>query len=126
LIVRVVTARVKPGRANHFNALIRQQLPIMRQQSGLVYVKLARRLEVDGSEEVVLFEEWLDPPSVYAWAGPELSRPRLPAGAEEETVEVTVTHYEALDIDEQGIPQAARLAGAGGGGSGGHAEVPAA
>ena len=48
---------------------MRKLLPIMREQPGLVYLKLARRLEADGGEEVVLFEEWRDPDSVYAWAG---------------------------------------------------------
>jgi hypothetical protein len=56
LIVRVLRASVEPGRVGHFNALIRQQLPILREQKGLVYVKLARRLEIDGGEEVILFE----------------------------------------------------------------------
>jgi hypothetical protein len=99
VIIRVVTARVKPGRASHFNALNRKQLPDMREQPGLVYVKLARRLEVDGSEEVVLFEEWRDPPSVYAWAGPDISKPRLPIGSEDELLDLRVMHYEALDQD---------------------------
>jgi heme-degrading monooxygenase HmoA len=107
LIVRVLTARVKPGRVNQFNAQIRQQQQILRQQPGLVYVKLARRLEPDGSEEVILFEEWRDPQSVYAWAGADLSKPRLLPGSEEELVELTVTHYEALDLttgEPPGLP----------------------
>ena len=51
MIVRVLSARVRPGRASHFNALIREQQDILRAQPGLVYVKLARRLEADGSED---------------------------------------------------------------------------
>jgi len=43
---------------------MRQQLPILRDHSGLVYVKLARRLEPDGGEEVILFEEWRDATSL--------------------------------------------------------------
>jgi len=104
VIVRVLTARVKPGRASHFNALIRAQQDILREQPGLVYVKLARRLEVDGSEEVVLFEEWRDPQSLYTWAGGDLSKPRLPPGWEDEVFGVEVTHYEALDLGPDDIP----------------------
>jgi len=107
VIVRVLTARVKPGRASQFNALIRQQLPIMREQPGLVYVKLARRLEPDGGEEVILFEEWRDSDAVYSWAGGNLIRPRLLPGAEEELLDVTVVHYEALDLTPEGIPESA-------------------
>ena len=69
----------------------------MRGQPGLEYVKLARRVEADGGEEVVLFEEWLDAASMYAWVGPNLSEPRLVEGARELVEELTITHYEALD-----------------------------
>ena len=105
MIVRVLTARVKPGRASQFNALIRQQLPLMREQPGLLYVKLARRLEPDGGEEVILFEEWRDADSVYQWAGGNLARPRLLPGAEDELIDARVTHYEALDLSPEGIPE---------------------
>jgi heme-degrading monooxygenase HmoA len=69
----------------------------MRGQPGLEYVKLARRVEADGGEEVVLFEEWRDATSMYAWVGPNLSEPRLVDGARELVEELTITHYEALD-----------------------------
>ena len=100
MIVRVLTARVKPGEANQFNALIRDQLPALRAQPGLVYAKLARRFESDGSEEVILFEEWRDPDAVYGWAGPDLSKPRLLPGSEELLLDLRVVHYEALDLDD--------------------------
>jgi hypothetical protein len=109
VIVRVLTARVKPGRASHFNALIRQQQDFLRAQPGLVYIKLARRLEPDGSEEVVLFEEWRDPPSLYAWAGLDIKKPRLPPGWEDEVFVVTVTHYEALDLGPEDLETVAKL-----------------
>lgn len=125
MIVRVLTIQVRPGRVGQFNSAMRRQLPIMRQQPGLVYLKLARRLDADGGEEVVLFEEWRDPDSVYGWAGHDLSRPKLLPGAEEAAGEVRVTHYEALDITEdEPASDAASEAGsgeqsgrAGGGGS---------
>jgi len=85
--------------------MIRQQLPLMREQPGLLYVKLARRLEPDGGEEVILFEEWRDADAVYQWAGGNLARPRLLPGAEEELLDVQVTHYEALDLSPEGIPE---------------------
>lgn len=44
MIVRVLTARVRSERAAALNSKLRQQLPILREQPGLVYVKLARRL----------------------------------------------------------------------------------
>ena len=99
MIVRILTARVMPGEANKFNALIREELPILRAQPGLVYAKLARRFESDGTEEVVLIEEWRDPDAVYGWAGPDLSKPRLLPGSEELLMDLKVVHYEALDLD---------------------------
>jgi hypothetical protein len=60
-------------------------------------VKLARRLQPDGSEEVLLFEEWLSTADVYRWVGPNLGETRLVPGARELIESVVVTHYEALD-----------------------------
>jgi len=94
----VLRASVKPGRVGHFNALMREQLPILRDYSGLVYVKLARRLEPDGGEEVILFEEWRDAASLYGWAGEDISRPRLLPGSEDLLLDLSVTHYESLDV----------------------------
>jgi heme-degrading monooxygenase HmoA len=98
VIVRVLTAHVRAARVGQFNAAMRRQLPLMRDQPGLVYLKLARRLEADGGEEVVLFEEWRDPDSVYAWVGNDLSKPRLLKAAIDAAEHVVATHYEALDI----------------------------
>lgn len=99
MIVRVLRARIRPGRVGAFNAVFREQVPLLREQPGLMYVKLARRLEPDGGEDVVLFEEWADAASLYAWAGPNLMEPRLVPGAKELIDELVVAHYEALDKD---------------------------
>jgi heme-degrading monooxygenase HmoA len=97
VIVRVLSARVRPGRVGQFNTVMRRQLALLREQQGLVYAKLARRLDADGGEEVLLFEEWQDPESVYAWAGDDLSKPRLLPEAQDAAEALTVSHYEALD-----------------------------
>lgn len=99
MIVRVLRARIRPGKVGAFNAIFRQQVPLLKEQPGLVYVKLARRLQPDGGEDVVLFEEWLDAASLYAWVGPNLMEPRLVPGAKELIDELVVAHYEALDKD---------------------------
>ena len=99
MIVRVLRARIRPGRVGAFNAVFRQQVPLLKDQPGLVYVKLARRLQPDGGEDVVLFEEWQDAASLYAWVGPNLMEPRLVPGARELIDDLVVAHYEALDKD---------------------------
>ncbi|HXI46473.1 MAG TPA: antibiotic biosynthesis monooxygenase [Candidatus Acidoferrales bacterium] len=106
MIVRVVRAKVRAGRVGLFNVAMRRQVELMREQPGLVYLKLARRFEAEGGEEVILFEEWRDPDSVYAWAGDDLAKPRLLPAALEAVDEVTVMHYEALDV---GIDEAGRF-----------------
>jgi quinol monooxygenase YgiN len=98
MIVRLVTARVSTDRAGSFNALMRAQLPILRESPGLVYVKLARRIDGD-VEEVVLYEEWRDTASLYGWTGPEITRARMMPGAEELVSDLDIKHYEALDVD---------------------------
>ena len=99
MIVRVLQARVPRAKVATFNVLFRRQVDLLREQPGLEYVKLARRLHADGSEDVLLFEEWRDIASVYAWVGPRLTEPRLVPGARELVDEVAVSHYEALDLD---------------------------
>jgi hypothetical protein len=98
MIVRVLTATVSDRSSTRLHELMRQQLPILREYDGLIYVKLARRL-VGSEEEVVLFEEWRDPASMYAWTGPNIERPRLLPGAEDLISDLRITHYEALDLD---------------------------
>ena len=100
VIVRVLTATVKTESAGTFNVLMRQQLPILREFPGLRYVKLARRIR-GAEEEVMLFEEWRDAAALYAWAGPELTKPRLLPGAERLVTDLRIAHYEALDIDPE-------------------------
>jgi heme-degrading monooxygenase HmoA len=102
MIVRILTARVSSRNAPAFEDLMRRQLPRMRQFEGLLYVKLARQITEEG-ESILLFEEWRDRTSLYNWAGAELSKPRLLPGAEALTDDLSVTHYEALDVDPDSL-----------------------
>jgi heme-degrading monooxygenase HmoA len=111
VIVRVLRARIRPGKVGAFNAVFRRQVPLLKEQPGLVYVKLARRLQPDGGEDVVLFEEWKDAASMYAWVGPNLTEPRLVEGAKDLIDEVVVAHYEALDGDDGMVPADAASSG---------------
>jgi hypothetical protein len=97
VIVRVLTARVPSEHVSQFNVLLRAQLAELREQPGLVYAKLARRLDEDGAEEVVLFEEWETPNDVWAWTGGRLTVPRLLPGTEPLIADLVISHYEALD-----------------------------
>jgi hypothetical protein len=96
LIVRVLRAKVKADRVGAFNAVLRRQVALLREQPGLAYVNLARRLKPDGGQEAILFEEWLDAESLYAWVGPILTEPRLVPGARQLMDELVVAHYECL------------------------------
>ena len=97
---------MRAGRVGAFNALFRRQVTLLREQDGLLYVKLARRLQPDGGEEAVLFEEWQDAASLYAWVGPNLAEPRLIAGVRELVDDIHVAHYEALS-EELDVPTSA-------------------
>jgi quinol monooxygenase YgiN len=98
VIVRVLTATVSQETSGRVHVLMREQLPLLREYDGLVYVKLARHLD-GNQEEIILFEEWRDVASMYAWTGPDLQRPRLLPGAEDLITDLRITHYEALDVD---------------------------
>jgi heme-degrading monooxygenase HmoA len=99
LIVRVLTARVPPQHVGAFNEKLRGLLTELRRQDGLVYAKLARRLDERDAEEVVLFEEWRTPADLWQWTGGQLSRPRLLPGTEDLIGDLVISHYEALDVD---------------------------
>ncbi len=96
MIVRVLTARVRAGKVASFNALFRKQVELLREQPGLEYLRFARRFVADGEEEAVLFEEWEDAASLYAWVGPNLAEPRLVPGVRELVTDLQVAHYEVL------------------------------
>jgi quinol monooxygenase YgiN len=98
VIIRLLTATVPEKSSGQLHVLMREQLPILRQYDGLIYVKLARRL-IGLDEEIVLFEEWRDTASMYEWTGPDINRARLLPGAEALITDLRITHYEALDID---------------------------
>lgn len=95
----MVQARIAARDVASFNALFRAQVDLLRDQPGLEYVKLARQLQPDGAEHILLFEEWRSTADVYRWVGPDLGEPRLVAGARELMTGLKVTHYEALDLD---------------------------
>ena len=101
MIVRVLRARVSAAKVGAFNAVFRRQVVLLREQPGLLYVKLARRLQADGGEEAVLFEEWQDAASLYDWVGPNLLEPRLVPGARELIEDIVVAHYEALAEEDE-------------------------
>jgi heme-degrading monooxygenase HmoA len=102
VIVRILTARVSHRNAASFEDVLREQLPLMRLQPGLVYLKLARQSHPT-HDDVLLFEEWRDADALYGWAGTDINRPRLLPGAEALADHVEVTHYEALDLDPDAI-----------------------
>jgi heme-degrading monooxygenase HmoA len=105
VILRVLTARVPNANIGEFNELLRRQLSELREQPGLVYVKLARRLDEDQTEEVVLVEEWRTTADLFAWTGGRLNRPRLLRGTEELVDNLIITHYEALDVSPEDLQQ---------------------
>lgn len=99
MIIRVLRFRVGRPRVAQFNAVMRRQLALLREQPGLAYVRVARRITPEGGEEAVLFEEWRDADSLYAWVGPHLGESRLVPGARELVDDLAVTHYELLPED---------------------------
>ncbi|MET1231673.1 MAG: antibiotic biosynthesis monooxygenase [Candidatus Limnocylindrales bacterium] len=115
MILRVLNAHVQKRDIGAFNDLLRAQLAELRTQPGLLYAKLARRLEDDGSEEVLLIEEWRTPADLFEWTGGRLTQPRLLPGTEALVAHLVITHYEALDISPEDL--SLRLLGGGAGGA---------
>lgn len=97
MIVRLLRARVSPPRVAAFDALFRSQVDLIREQPGIKYVRFVRRILPDGSEDAVLFEEWADLSSMYAWVGPNLTEPRLIPGVRQVVESLEIVHFEVLD-----------------------------
>jgi quinol monooxygenase YgiN len=98
-----MTARVRNENIGAFNELLRAQLADLRSQPGLVYGKLARRLEDDGSEEVLLVEEWRTSADLFAWTQGRLNQSRLLPGTEALVEDLIITHYEAIDLSPEDL-----------------------
>jgi heme-degrading monooxygenase HmoA len=98
VILRILTARVRRENVAQFNDLLRAQLSELREQPGLVYAKLARRLDENEGEEVLLVEEWRTPPDLFEWTRGRLTKPRLLPGTEDLVENLNISHYEALDL----------------------------
>ena len=111
MIVRVLRAKIRPGKVGAFNVLFRAQVPLLKEQPGLVYVKLARRLQPDGSEEAVLFEEWLDAASLYAWVGPGPRR-AAPGRQGPASSSTSSSSRTTRRLDKDGAPARTRTANA--------------
>jgi antibiotic biosynthesis monooxygenase len=111
MILRVLTARVQNQNIGVFNELLRAQLKELRQQPGLGYSKLARRLSDDQTEEVVLVEEWSTTADLFQWTRGRLTTPRLLPGTEELVENLIITHYEALDVSPEDLQR--RILGTG-------------
>jgi heme-degrading monooxygenase HmoA len=103
MILRVLTARVPNQNIGEFNELLRAQLKELREQPGLVYAKLARRLTDDQTEEVVLVEEWSTTADLFEWTRGRLTAPRLLPGTEELIEDLVIAHYEALDVSPEDL-----------------------
>ena len=103
MILRVLTARVPSKNIGQFNDLLRAQLAELQTQPGLVYAKLARRLDDDASEEVMLIEEWRTPADLFEWTRGRLTQPRLLPGTEDLVHNLVITHYEALDVSPEDL-----------------------
>ena len=111
MILRVLTARVPNQNIGEFNELLRAQLRELREQPGLVYAKLARRLADDQTEEVVLVEEWSTTADLFEWTRGRLTVPRLLPGTEALVENLVISHYEALDVSLEDLQR--RLLGTG-------------
>jgi Antibiotic biosynthesis monooxygenase len=98
VIVRVLRFRVPANKVASFDSQLRTQVELMRKLPGLKYVKFARRIQADGSEDAVLFEEWEDSTSLYEWVGPNLAAPRLVPGVRPLVATLDVAHYESIDL----------------------------
>lgn len=98
MIVRVLSVSVAPNRGAEFHAFIRDQgLPRIQAHPGLVSVHVGRRTE--GSDELaIVVTVWSDWHALSEALGPDPSKPYMLTPATGLVSNVTVEHFEAIDL----------------------------
>ncbi len=101
MIIRVFCARVRPGKQEEFERLVRDQsIPLVTKQKGLVAFYSARPFG-SNSNEFVGISVWRDLSDIKAFAGSDWEKSVIPAD-ELPLLETTTTHhYELFYVDDQ-------------------------
>ena len=99
MILRLLTLRVRAGREAAFVEQADQVTEWAKTIPGLRYVRVARRVEPDGSQVVLFVMEWQDAESLYAWnAHPEtVGQGPLNDGNDPHWDDAHVTLWEVVD-----------------------------
>ena len=98
MIIRLVRARIAPGRSADFHAQVRDEgLPHLLAGPGLVGLHIGRRDE-DGEELAVLVSVWRDWETLTSTLGEDATRPYLLTPESGLVTSVTVEHFEALEL----------------------------
>jgi len=100
MIIRVFRAKVRPGKQEEFERLVRDQsIPLVTRQKGLIAFYSARPFG-SNSNEFVGVSVWKDISDVKAFAGSDWEKSVIPAD-ELPLLETTSTnHYELFYIDD--------------------------
>ena len=95
MIVRVFRARVRPGSAADFEAMMREQsIPLVQAADGLVSWWAGRPLGETG--EFVMVTVWRDLESLQEFAGPDWQREGVIPADELPLLDETVLHHYEL------------------------------
>ncbi len=99
MILRLLTLRVRAGREAAFLEQADQVSAWAKTIPGLRYVRVARRVEPDGSQLALFVTEWQDAASLYAWnEHPEtIGRGPLNDGSDPHWDDAQVTLWEVMD-----------------------------
>lgn len=98
MIIRLVRARIAPGRSADFHAQVRAEgLPHLLAGPGLVGLHIGRRDE-DGEEIAILVSVWRDWETLTSTLGEDATRPYLLTLESGLVTSVTVEHFEALEL----------------------------
>jgi len=96
VLVRVVTGRVKASEVAQVAPVVRERLPAVRDQPGLVAAHFGRQL-TGLDAEFVFVTVWRTAGDMHAWVGADLDHTPLFDGHEEVLGDYQVRHYETLD-----------------------------
>lgn len=98
MIIRLVRARISPGRSADFHARVREEgLPHLLAGPGLLGLHVGRR-EEDGVEIAIVVSVWRDWDALTSTLGDDATQPYLLTLDSGLVTSVDVEHFEALEV----------------------------
>jgi len=103
MIIRVFRAKVRPGKADEFERLVREQsVPMVKKQRGVIAVYAGRPVG-SNSNEFTVTSVWKDLTDIKAFAGKDWEKSVIPPDELPLLEETYIHHFELFHGESQAM-----------------------